>query len=989
MRPPTKQGNSIRLLVAVLLHVSVISFQPPQGIRRPPLQKSLFVARSNPRLKDNESSYVESFLPTKDLVNAADTELRLKEIAQHADMDDKAALNRRLFMGAALLGASGILATGEVASAETVDATESVNTPDFQNGGFERLKWTSTPVNKRTGVTVFDAEKYGYNVQFVTYLSRFLLSFDLDCQKWWYARASDIPRRASADEVQQIRLKQFGAFSASVEVGLQEYRDKDGPARLMQSLLSRYCPDMETVRREREEKGLPKLSESQELKERREIKEARRQIALLFGLMEKNQPVESINKLLAAIDNGSIMSVTVEDGGTGYAPGYGSPTVVFPPPKAGADFKTATGRAKLQPNGKILRFDIVDRGFGYQKPPTVTVSPPGADRGVSIPGSKPATAKAFVFKSGPNKGRLERLQLVDSGEGYIGGEKIRVSISPPDLPPEQGGIAAKATAVLELQVASIEIVDGGTGYAVEKQIPIYVDPPPFTARINMNDPLEAGIIDPSQPLPMSRVANARMRQQIPEPDDPKSLTSLVGKVAKNDGAGGGGNCIGRACYDKPVIAFGTAQAETSSFSEFRMEMDAREAVDAEEALVRKRIISATSAGTDSQMKQSPFWNGGPSSSSAQLLTLIPAGIGLEYDRSLGRFVLKAGSDFLDINSGSTLGASNRPLDPEFGPRGRSPIERDITLNLASFLRFCLSGAICASGAHLTLTPLDVVKTKIQTDPENYPGVGSAFKKVVADRGIGGFFDGWAPTFAGFFFWGGATYSTTELLRRYFTDSLGSSAIGLEAPIILAASAIGAALGTVIICPFESIRIRSVSQPGFGSNLVDVTTRMVKEEGVSSLFSAVPPMLFKEVPFNTAKFLVFSLVTKLLYDSFPAAQEDIQLSLAVSLAGGVIGGLVAAIVSNPADATISEMKKSQTKMSPIDAFKGIVDKKGGYSNLFRGLPIRMAFYPIIVSMQFFVFDSIRLYLNIGSDDLKVYLDVLGGALKDAGNVVGPA
>lgn len=442
-----------------------------------------------------------------------------------------------------------------------------------------------------------------------------------------------------------------------------------------------------------------------EVKELREIKEARRQIALLFGLMEKNQPVESINKLLAAIDNGSIMSVKVEDRGGGYAPGYGSPKVEFPPPKAGADFKTATGRATLRPNGKVLRMDIENRGFGYQKPPTVTVSPPGADRGVDIPGAKVATAKAFVFKSGPNKGKLERLQLIDSGEGYIDGEKIRVSIGSPDVAPEQGGVLAQAKAVLELEVASIEIVDGGTGYAIEKAIPIYIDPPPFTARINMNDPLEARVIDPSQPLPMSKVANAKMRQQIPEPDDPRSLTSVVGKVAKNDGIGGGGGCIGRACYDKPVVAYGVAQAETSSFSEFRIEGDAREAVDTEEALLQKRTISATSAGSDSQMKAPPFWNGGPSSSSAQLLTLIPAGLGLEYDRSLGRFVLTAGDDFIAINKESMLGASNRPLDPEFGPRGRSPIERDITLDLSSFLRFCFSGAICASGAHLALTPV--------------------------------------------------------------------------------------------------------------------------------------------------------------------------------------------------------------------------------------------------------------------------------------------
>ena len=40
-----------------------------------------------------------------------------------------------------------------------------------------------------------------------------------------------------------LRLKQFGQFSASVEVGLQEYDTKEGPGLLLSSLLDRYGND--------------------------------------------------------------------------------------------------------------------------------------------------------------------------------------------------------------------------------------------------------------------------------------------------------------------------------------------------------------------------------------------------------------------------------------------------------------------------------------------------------------------------------------------------------------------------------------------------------------------------------------------------------------------------------------------------------------------------------------------------------------------------
>ena len=249
----------------------------------------------------------------------------------------------------------------------------------------------------------------------------------------------------------------------------------------------------------------------------------------------------------------------------------------------------------------------------------------------------------------------------------------------------------------------------------------------------------------------------------------------------------------------------------------------------------------------------------------------------------------------------------------------------------------------------------------------------------------GFFAGWAPTFVGFFFWGGFSYSLTELIRRYLIISSGPQAANLEIQIILVSSSVAAFFGSFVLVPFESVRIRSVAQPGYGKNIFDVTTRMVNEEGVGSLFSAVPPFLLKEVPFAAAKFTIFTIVTQYLYQTFPAAQEDIQLSLLVSLVGGIFGGAMAAVISNPADATISEMKKSVSELTPVTAAKGLIEK-GGYANLMRGLPIRMAFYPLVVSTQFLVYDAIRIYLGVGADDLKVYLDVLGGALQGDG---GPA
>ena len=183
------------------------------------------------------------------------------------------------------------------------------------------LTWAESPVNKRSGITLFRAEENGYNVRFITYLSRFLLSFDNECQKWWIRRAKDIPYSSTVEQVDMTRFRQFGAFSASVEIGLQEYNGKDGPARLMKNLLKRCCPEIEELKAMREESGLPPFNPQQEAKEKREIKEARRQIALLFSLLDTYQPVEEITQTLAAIDNATITEISIVHRGGGYSPG--------------------------------------------------------------------------------------------------------------------------------------------------------------------------------------------------------------------------------------------------------------------------------------------------------------------------------------------------------------------------------------------------------------------------------------------------------------------------------------------------------------------------------------------------------------------------------------------------------------------------------------------------------------------------------------------
>ena len=159
------------------------------------------------------------------------------------------------------------------------------------------------------------------------------------------------------------------------------------------------------------------------------------------------------------------------------------------------------------------------------------------------------------------------------------------------------------------------------------------------------------------------------------------------------------------------------------------------------------------------------------------------------------------------------------------------------------MRFIASGALCSSVAHLVLTPIDVVKTKVQTKPETYnQGIIGTFRKVWVEEGPATLFDGWEPTFLGFFVGGAAAFFLTEYFRRSYTTLATSMIItaqstseitatsitsNFEIPLIIASAATSGFICCFILAPFDAIRVRTVAQPDYADNIFGVVSRMIQ------------------------------------------------------------------------------------------------------------------------------------------------------------------
>jgi solute carrier family 25 (mitochondrial phosphate transporter), member 3 len=106
--------------------------------------------------------------------------------------------------------------------------------------------------------------------------------------------------------------------------------------------------------------------------------------------------------------------------------------------------------------------------------------------------------------------------------------------------------------------------------------------------------------------------------------------------------------------------------------------------------------------------------------------------------------------------------------------------------------------------------------------------------------------GLGPTFAGYFLQGAFKFGGYEFLKTRAIDALGyETASKNRYGIYLGSSALAEIAGDIVLCPFEAVRIRLVSQPGFGHGLWDGSARILREEGIRGLYSGLGPILLKQ------------------------------------------------------------------------------------------------------------------------------------------------
>lgn len=280
-----------------------------------------------------------------------------------------------------------------------------------------------------------------------------------------------------------------------------------------------------------------------------------------------------------------------------------------------------------------------------------------------------------------------------------------------------------------------------------------------------------------------------------------------------------------------------------------------------------------------------------------------------------------------------------------------------------YARFAVAGALGCAITHGAMTPMDVVKTKIQLEPETYnKGIVPAFRSIIARDGASALLTGLGPTVVGYAIQGALKFGGYEFWKKKAIDYYGlEAARENRQAIYLGASAIAEFGADIALCPLEAVRIRLVSQPTFANGLGGGFARIAREEGIGGFYAGFGPILFKQVPYTMAKFAVYEVAFEKICNLTGKKPSELSESTKTTynLSAGLIAGLAAAFISQPADTLLSRMNK--TKGAPGEGVASRLiglSKQLGVRGLFGGMGARFVMIGTLTAGQFGLYGSIK-------------------------------
>mmetsp|Transcript_31175 Transcript_31175/g.62761 ORF Transcript_31175/g.62761 Transcript_31175/m.62761 type:complete len:703 (-) Transcript_31175:83-2191(-) len=319
----------------------------------------------------------------------------------------------------------------------------------------------------------------------------------------------------------------------------------------------------------------------------------------------------------------------------------------------------------------------------------------------------------------------------------------------------------------------------------------------------------------------------------------------------------------------------------------------------------------------------------------------------------------------------------------FGPISSQPLSRerpDLSFNFYALLG--LSGGAGCVLTHTLVIPLDVVKTRMQTNPGEYDGIFDGAASIAKKEGINSLFLGTQATIVGYLWYGVSVYPSYAFFKRFIGDQILSPAFAVAHAddVALIAGAMASVIASLGLTPIEACRIRAVAEPDVYRPLgLMGTLGVIQNEDSSSgwknLYSGLPSLMTRQVIFGSVKFLAFERSSEAIFGVWPELRDATYTALGVSLVAGGFSGALSSVISQPADSILTYVAKKSSggNLGILDGARMMIQEEGVVS-LFRGLSSRCVWAGCIIAGQFLLYDVFRAMFGITGNDLNQVFEV---------------
>ncbi|KAJ2493448.1 Cu/Pi carrier [Coemansia sp. RSA 2050] len=294
----------------------------------------------------------------------------------------------------------------------------------------------------------------------------------------------------------------------------------------------------------------------------------------------------------------------------------------------------------------------------------------------------------------------------------------------------------------------------------------------------------------------------------------------------------------------------------------------------------------------------------------------------------------------------------------------------IEVNSPRYFYTCAAGGVLACGlTHYLMTPVDLVKCRMQVNKTLYSGVFDGFKKIASAEGVRGLYLGGAPTLLGYSLQGMGKYGFYEYFKYLYGGVVGEEAAAkYKTMLYLSASASAEFIADIMLCPMEALKIKmQTSTTPFATSFLGGIRKISAAEGLNGFYKGLTPLWLRQIPYTMVKFATFEKTVEAIYKhilSKPKDQYTKAQQLGVTFAAGYFAGIFCAIVSHPADTLVSKLNnvaKAEGESTGAIAIRILKDL--GFSGVWAGLTPRIFMIGTLTALQWFIYDSFKVQTGL--------------------------